>query len=95
VELHPHFYNSQGRRAPRNVNQNFLDGIAKSSGLNFSNWKSEHELQSTQQVRATNRKPPPAATTHPTICLRPKGQAQPIVGNTDYGTLQSAIKSVS
>ena len=32
----------------------------------------------------------------PTIVVSgPKSQAQPIVGDTDYGTLESRIKSVS
>ncbi len=93
------FYNSQGQEGTAYVNQNFLDGIAKSiPGLNFSNWKSAStSSQFTQQVQSDQQE---AATrgynSTPTIIVSgPKGQAQPIVGDTDYGTLQSAIKSVS
>jgi protein-disulfide isomerase len=93
------FYNSQGQEGTAYVNQNFLDGIAKSiPGLNFSNWKTAStSSEFTQQVQSDQQQ----AATHgynstPTVIVSgPKGQAQPIVGNTDYGTLQSAIKSVS
>jgi protein-disulfide isomerase len=93
------FYNSQGQEGTAYVNQNFLDGIAQSiPGLNFSQWQTaSKDPKFTQQVQADQQ----AAAGHgynstPTIVvIGPKGQAQPIVGNTDYGTLQSAIKSVS
>jgi protein-disulfide isomerase len=93
------FYNSQGQEGTAYVNQNFLDGIAKSiPGLNFSAWqtasadpKYTQQVQSDQQTAAGH-----GYNSTPTLVVSgPKGQAQPIVGNTDYGTLQSAIKSVS
>ena len=93
------FYHAQGQEGTAYVNQSFLDGIAQSiPSLNFSQWKSASSSPTyTQQVQIDQQQ----AATHgfnstPTIVVQgPKGAAQPIVGNTDYGTLQSAIKSVS
>jgi protein-disulfide isomerase len=93
------FYHSQGQEGTAYVNQTFLDGIAKSiPGLNFSAWKTAStnptytaQVQSDQQQAASR-----GFNSTPTIVVQgPKGAAQPIVGNTDYGTLQSAIKQVS
>ena len=93
------FYHQQGQEGTAYVNQTFLNDIAQSiPGLNFSKWKSNSssstytaQVQSDQQ-QATTR----GFSSTPTIVVQgPKGAAQPIVGNTDYGTLQSAIKSVS
>jgi protein-disulfide isomerase len=93
------FYHSQGQEGTAYVNQNYLDGIAQSiPGLNFPAWKTASTNPTyTTQVQSDQQQ----ATTHgfnstPTIVVTgPKGSAQPIVGDTDYGTLQSAIKSVS
>jgi protein-disulfide isomerase len=93
------FYHSQGQEGTAYVNQSFLDGIAKSiPGLNFPTWQSDSgnstytaQVQSDQQTAASH-----GFNSTPTIVVTgPKGSAQPIVGNTDYGTLQSAIKQVS
>ncbi len=93
------FYNSQGQEGTAYVNQNFLDGIAKSiPGLNFSTWQTDaSNPKFTQQVQADQQEAAGKGyNSTPTIVVSgPKGQAQPIVGDTDYGTLQSAIKSVS
>src|SRR5947209_14536609 len=93
------FYHSQGQEGTAYVNQSFLNGIAAAiSGLNFSKWSSQSNSSAlTSQVTSEEQQ----AASHgfnstPTIVVQgPKGAAQPIVGNTDYGTLQSAIKSVS
>jgi protein-disulfide isomerase len=93
------FYHSQGQEGTAYVNQSFLNGIAKSiPGLNFATWKSAAgnptytaQVQSDQQAAAGR-----GFNSTPTIVVTgPKGSAQPIVGDTDYGTLQSAIKQVS
>jgi protein-disulfide isomerase len=93
------FYHSQGQEGTAYVNQGFLDGIAQAiPGLNFSKWKTDSanpnfqaQVQAEQQQAGTR-----GFNSTPTIVVQgPKGAAQPIVGNTDYGTLQSAIKSVS
>ena len=93
------FYHSQGQEGTAYVNQSFLNGIAKSiPGLNFSTWQSAAgnstytaQVQSDQQAAAGR-----GFNSTPTIVVTgPKGSAQPIVGDTDYGTLQSAIKQVS
>jgi protein-disulfide isomerase len=93
------FYRVQGQEGTNYVTPSFLDGIAKSiPGLNFTKWKADSSSPTlTAQVNSEMQQ----ATTHgfnstPTIVVQgPKGAAQPIVGNTDYGTIQSAIKSVS
>ena len=93
------FYHSQGQEGTAYVNQNFLDGIAAAiPGLNYNTWKTAStnptytaQVQSEGQQAATR-----GFNSTPTIIVQgPKGAAQPIVGNTDYGTLQSAVKSVS
>jgi protein-disulfide isomerase len=93
------FYNSQGQEGTAYVNQNFLDGIAQSiPGLNFATWQTaSKDPKFTQQVQADQQEAAGKGyNSTPTIVVSgPKGQAQPIVGDTDYGTLQSAIKSVS
>jgi protein-disulfide isomerase len=93
------FYHSQGQEGTAYVNQSFLNGIATAiPGLNYSQWSSQSNSSAlTSQVTSEEQQ----AASHgfnstPTIVVQgPKGAAQPIVGNTDYGTLQSAIKSVS
>lgn len=93
------FYHSQGTEGTAYVNQSFLDGIAKSiPGLNFSKWQSDSSNPTySQQVQADQQQAAGLGfNSTPTIVVKgPKGAAQPIVGNTDYGTLQTAIKSVS
>jgi protein-disulfide isomerase len=93
------FYHAQGQEGTGYVNQNFLDGIAKSiPGMSFSKWQSDSSNPSfTQQVQADQQQASARGfNSTPTVVVTgPKGSAQPIVGNTDYGTLQSAIKSVS
>jgi len=93
------FYRSQGQEGTAYVNQGFLDGIAQAiPGLHFATWKTASanptyaaQVQ-TEQQQAAGR----GFNSTPTVVVQgPKGAAQPIVGNTDYGTLQSAIKSVS
>jgi protein-disulfide isomerase len=93
------FYHVQGQEGTNYVVPSFLNGIAQSiAGLNFSKWSSDSSGAAlTGQVTADQQQ----AASHgfnstPTIVVQgPKGAAQPIVGNTDYGTIASAIKSVS
>ena len=67
-------------------------------GLNFTTWNSDRASSSltaqvTQDEQAAAAK---GYNSTPTLVVSgPKGQAQAIVGDTDYGSLQSAIKSVS
>jgi protein-disulfide isomerase len=93
------FYHSQGQEGTGYVTQSFLDGIAQAiPGLNFSTWKSASTNPNyTQQVTTDQQQAQTRGfNSTPTIVVQgPKGAAQPIVGNTDYGTLQSAIKQVS
>jgi protein-disulfide isomerase len=93
------FYNQQGQEGTNYVNESYLDGLAHQvPGLNFAKWTSDRSSASvTSQVTQDQQF---AAARHydstPTIVVQgPKGQAQPIVGDTDYGTLQRTIQSVS
>jgi protein-disulfide isomerase len=93
------FYKLQGQENTSYVTPAFLNGIARLvPGLNFAKWSSDRNSSTLlQQVNAEQQ------TAHslglgstPTILVQgPKGQAQPIVGAVDYGTLEQAIKLVS
>jgi protein-disulfide isomerase len=93
------FYHLQGDETTSYVDDNFLNGLAtKIPGLNYSQWSSDRGSSAlTAQVTADQNAANAAGyQSTPTIVVQgPKGQAQPIVGAADYGTLQSAIKSVS
>ena len=96
VEL---FYHEQGAEDTSYVNDTYMDGLARQiSGLNFSKWNSDRASSSltaqvTQDQQAAASK---GYNSTPTLVVTgPKGQAQAIVGDTDYGTLENAIKSVS
>jgi protein-disulfide isomerase len=93
------FYHLQGSETSSYVSPSYLEGLARLvPGLNFAKWQSDRanaamisQVSTDVQAAATNR-----FTSTPTIVVQgPKGQAQPIVGSTDYGTLQSSIKLVS
>jgi protein-disulfide isomerase len=93
------FYKLQGAENTSYVNDSYLNGLAKLiPGLNYSKWQSDRtsssltaQVQTDQQDAASK-----GYNSTPTILVQgPKGQAQAIVGNTDYNTLESAIKSVS
>jgi protein-disulfide isomerase len=93
------FYHEQGTEDTGYVNDTYLDGLARQiSGLNFAKWNSDRASSSlTSQVTADEQAAAPKGyNSTPTLVISgPKGQAQPIVGDTDYGTLESAIQSVS
>jgi protein-disulfide isomerase len=93
------FYHEQGTEDTNYVDDTYLDGLAHQiSGLNFSKWSSDR-TSSTLTSQVTQDEQAAAAKGYnstPTLVVSgPKGQAQPIVGDTDYGTLQHAIQSVS
>ncbi len=92
------FYKEQGQEGTDYVSPTFLNNIAHQvTGLDFAKWSSDRNSPSlTAQVNQDEQQ---AATkgfsSTPTIVVQgPKGQAAPIVGNTDYATLQAKIKSV-
>jgi protein-disulfide isomerase len=93
------FYHEQGQEDTGYVTQSFLNGLASQiQGLNYSKWQSDSKSSAlTAQVAADGQAAIGRSfNSTPTITIQgPKGQAQPIVGNTDYGSLESAIKSVS
>jgi protein-disulfide isomerase len=95
VEL---FYHEQGSETSAYVNQAYLDGLAKQvPGLNYTTWLTNSKSSSyTSQVTADGQAAAAKGyNSTPTITIQgPKGAAQPIVGTTDYGTLEAAIKSV-
>ena len=76
----------------------YLNNLAKQiPGLNFAKWSTDRTSASlTAQVSQDQQQ---AATkgysSTPTIVVQgAKGEAAPIVGNTDYATLEAKIKSV-
>ena len=92
------FYHQQGAEGTDYVNTTFLNGLAKQiPSLNFSKWSSERNSPtlSAQVVADQQDASSKGYNSTPTIVVSgPKGAAKPIVGDTDYGTLSSAIKSV-
>jgi protein-disulfide isomerase len=93
------FYHEQGSETSTYVNQAYLAGLAKQvPALNYTTWQAAQQSSTYTTQVATDSQAASAKgfNSTPTIVVQgPKGSAQPIVGNTDYGTLQSAIKSVS
>jgi protein-disulfide isomerase len=93
------FYHEQGDETNSYVTDNYLGGLASQvTGLNVNQWASDRQ-SSTLSSQVTAGEQAAAAAGYnstPTIVISgPKSQAQPIVGDTTYGALQSAIKSVS
>jgi len=93
------FYHEQGSETATYVNQAYLEGLAKQiPALNYTTWQaarqsSTYTTQVTTDGQAATAK---AFNSTPTIVVQgPKGSAQPIVGNTDYNSLEAAIKSVT
>ena len=93
------FYHEQGDETSSYVTDNYLGGLAKQvSGLNFSQWSSDRQASnlSTQVNTDTASANAAGYNSTPTILVSgPKSQAQPIVGDTTYSALQTAISSVS
>jgi protein-disulfide isomerase len=93
------FYHQQGSEGTSYVNDSYLNGLAKEiSRLNFAQWLSARSQNAlAAQVTADQQAAAGAGyNSTPTIVVKgPKGQASAIVGNTDYATLESKIKSVS
>ena len=93
------FYHEQGQEGTTYVNAAYLDGLAQQvPGLNYAKWRTDSQ-SSTLQSQVTQDENFAAArgySSTPTITIQgPKGSAQPIVGDTDYGTLETAIKQVA
>lgn len=93
------FYNEQGAEGSSYVNDSYLNGLASQiPGLTYAKWSSDRTSSTlTSQVTSDQQQASAAGfNSTPTIVVQgPKGEAQPIVGDTDYGTLQSAINQVS
>jgi protein-disulfide isomerase len=93
------FYRQQGQEGTNYVTPAFLQNLARHiPGLNYSAWLTASKNPNltaqvtSEQQQATSR----GFNSTPTIVVQgPKGQAQPVVGNTDYGTLESVINSVA
>jgi protein-disulfide isomerase len=93
------FYHEQGDETQSYVTNDYLNGLAgQIPGLKYSQWSSDRQSSTLTNTVTSDEQ---AATTSgydstPTIVVKgPKSQAQPIVGDTDYSSLESAIKSVS
>jgi protein-disulfide isomerase len=93
------FYNEQGSEGTTYVTDSYLTGLASQiPGLDVGKWSSARTSSSlTAQVTSDEQAASAKGySSTPTIIVEgPKGTAQPIVGNTDYTTLESKIKSVS
>jgi protein-disulfide isomerase len=93
------FYHEQGDENDSYVTDNYLGGLAKQiPGLNYNRWSSDRQSSNLSgQVNGDQSSAAAAGFgSTPTILVSgPKSQAQPIVGDTTYGALQSAISSVS
>jgi protein-disulfide isomerase len=93
------FYHQQGSEDTSYVTPDYLQGLAQQiTGLNYSKWQSDR-ASSTLTAQVTSDEQAAHADgfdSTPTILVSgPKGQAQPLVGDQPYSTIQSAIKSVS
>ena len=93
------FYHEQGDETQSYVTDNYLGGLAKQiPGLNFNQWSSDRQSSTLSAQVNTGRASAAASNFNstPTLVVSgPKSQAQPIVGDTTYGSLQTAINSVS
>jgi protein-disulfide isomerase len=93
------FYHEQGPESTGYATTGYLEGLAQQiPGLNMSQWTSDRQSPAlTAQVTSDEQAAASAGfNSTPTLVVKgPKSQAQPIVGNADYASLESAIKSVS
>jgi protein-disulfide isomerase len=93
------FYHEQGDETSSYVTDGYLGGLAKQiPGLNFSQWSSDRggSSLSAQVNAAISSANASGFNSTPTLVVTgPKSQAQPLVGNQTYSTMQAAIKSVS
>jgi protein-disulfide isomerase len=93
------FYHEQGQEGTNYVTPSYLQGLAQQvPGLNYTQWLSASKNpQLAAQVTADEQAAAARGFSYtPTLTIvGPKGQAQPIVGGTDYGTLESEINSVA
>jgi protein-disulfide isomerase len=93
------FYALQGQEGTNYVTPSFLNGIARLvPGLNFSKWSSDRNSNTLlQQVGADAQSARSLGlSSTPTILVQgPKGQAQPIVGDVPYSTIEQAVQQVS
>jgi protein-disulfide isomerase len=92
------FYREQGTENTAYVTPNYLNGLAKQiSGLSYAKWSSDRGSSSLlSRVTAEEQLAQTLGlNSTPAITVQgPKGEAQPIIGDTDYNTLESAINSV-
>jgi protein-disulfide isomerase len=92
------FYHEQGQEGTAYVTPSYLDGLARQiPGLNYAKWLADSNSSAlTAQVTADGQGAAAKGfNSTPTITIQgPKRAAQPIVGTTDYGTLEASIKSV-
>jgi protein-disulfide isomerase len=93
------FYHEQGDETTSYVTNTYLNGLAgQIGGLNYSSWTSDRQSSNLTSQVAQDAQAARAAgfNSTPTLVVAgPKSQARPIIGNTDYNSLESAIKSVS
>ncbi len=93
------FYKLQGQEDTGYVTPAYLTGIAGLvPGLNLNKWSSDRNSGTLLQQVNTEWQSAKSLgfDSTPTLVVQgPKGQAQPIAGDVDYGTLEQTINSVS
>jgi protein-disulfide isomerase len=93
------FYHEQGDETTSYVTDGYLGGLAAQiPGLKVNQWSSDRQASNlSSQVNAdlSSANASGFNSTPTLVVTGPKNQAQPIVGNTTYSQLQTAIKSVS
>lgn len=92
------FYAEQGSEGTSYVTPRYLDDLARQvPGLDYRAWRSDVNVSQLQRKVAADERAARASGLNqtPTIVVQgPRGRAHPIVGDTTYGTLRSAIDSV-
>lgn len=93
------FYHEQGQEDTGYATDSYLNGLARQvPGLDYGRWKLDRGNSSyTQQVQADETLAASKGfNSTPAITIQgPKGQAQPLVGDYPYSSVEAAIKQVS
>ncbi len=94
------FYHEQGSEGTNYVNPNYLDQLALQipPPFNYAKWRTDSQNPSllAQVNQDQNLAASKGYNSTPTVTIvGPKGATQPIVGDFDYGSYESAINQVS
>ncbi len=91
------FYIEQGRQSTDYATAAYLDGLAREvPGLDYARWLADKNRPALRAAIASDQRTARARglTTAPAVLVQgPHGSSRPLLGNTAYATLLSAIKS--